>query len=171
MSMEFLPNPKTLNKYEVVEHEFAMAFARYVNLFNMLERNIGLCIRYKQVQPEFRATAKQLDNLSFNGKLERLTTIVDQNGFDISKKGLKKDYARWLQLMDKSREARNLYVHGDWYVCVEAKQPIQFTPLRWVERENEDRTERMTMDEFLARMKELDHVSEQFHLLRQKYGI
>ncbi len=171
MSMDFLPQPKTLNEYEVVEHEFAMAFAHYVNLYNMMERNLGLCIRSEMVHPEFRITDKQLDNLSFHGKLERLTKLVDQSAFNISKKGLKKDYGKWLQLVNETRATRNQYIHGDWDIYPSVERPVRFTPMVWVERQTKSCTEQMTLNEFLTRMTETDQVFKGFSRLRKTYGI
>lgn len=171
MSMDFLPKPKTLDFYEVVKHEFATAFANFINLYNLLEINIGLCLRLSPTNPELRATNKQLDSLSFHGKLQRLTKLVDQQAFATRKKGLRNEYHSWLQVMDETRTARNRYIHGYWDVYPAVERSVRFRPMAWEESETKRCTEEMTLPEFLEQMKELSQTFDKFMHIRRKFDI
>jgi hypothetical protein len=169
--MEFLPEPKTLDFYEVVEHEFSTAFANFINQYNLLELNIGLCIRSQMVRSEYRVTDKQLDTLSFHGKLERLTKLVDQNSFMISKKGLGKEYHAWLLSMNQMRTMRNSYIHGYWDVYPSVERPIRFKPMLWEEPKARNCYQEMTLLEFLEQMTEFNLTFKEFFRIRKKFGI
>ncbi len=170
MNFSFLPKPKMLNEYEVVEHEFAMAFTHYVKIFNMMELNIGFCIRFLVNRADPSAAHPFLDRLTINGKLDVLKELVDHKGLQ-EKEGFKKDFDDWFKLVSKTRAARNRYIHGGWDIAPDVERGIRFTPMTWVDDMGGSKTERMTLVEFKELMKEMDFVFEQFSRLRKKYGI
>lgn len=169
--MDFLPEPKTLDSYDVVRYEFTAAFANFINQFNLLEINIGLCLRLSPTNPELRATNKQLDSLPFHGKLELLTMLVDQNAFVTSKKGLRKEYHAWLLSMNQMRAARNSYIHGYWDVYPSVERPIRFRPMVWETAGERNGAEDMTLLEFLEQMEGFNQTFKQFFDIRREFGI
>ena len=162
---------KELDEYESVRVEFALAFFKYINLFNMLERNIGMCISFLVNRSDPHASHPFLNRLTAHAKMDVLKDLIAYKGTE-AKDGLKEDFDKWFQFAAKSKAARNRYVHGDWDIAPSLNKPIRFTPNQWNDdKDTSSNTEHMTMDEFLGMMAEMDSVFEQFSALREKYGI
>jgi len=160
---------RELDEYECIRVDVAVAFFKYVNIFNLLERNIVLCISGLGKGCDRAAVQAQLSGLTMHGKMEVLNRLIAKGGFE-ARDGVQKAFDEWFLFASKAKAARNSYVHGYWEINPSSVEPIRFTPNQW-SSDSSTNTESMTMDEFLDMMGEMDRVFEGFGKLREKYGI
>ena len=161
---------RTLEEYEIVEYEYSSAFARYVRLFNLLDHNVGLCISFLVNRADPKASHPFLDRLTTHAKLEVLRELVNYRG-PSADEAFTRDFDDWFKLASRSKAARNQYIHGLWDVAAHLEKPIRFTPVQWVNGTSANKTEQMTLDEYLETLGELKVVFDQFMRLREKYGM
>jgi hypothetical protein len=162
---------RQLDEYEIVSADVALAFFKYVNMFNLLERNIVLCISGLDTGSDRYTVQARLSGLTTQAKLEVLKELIAHKCMNADS-GLGQDFDQWFTFATKSKAARNRYVHGYWDIAPELEKAIRFTPNQWIaDKDSSSETERMTMPEFLGMMEEMNRVFDQFGKLRSKHGI
>ena len=160
-----------LKDYDRLRGQVALAFFKYVNLFNLLERNIVLCISGLHNGPDREAVMARLAGLTMHGKMEALRTLIT-DGQVTSDRRRRDDFDRWFQFAVKSKASRNRYVHGCWDVIPHLEKPIRFEANQWYNgKSGALTTEEMTLDEFLRLMNEMAEVFDQFSVLRRRHGL
>lgn len=160
---------RELDAYECIRVDVAVAFFKYVNTFNLLERNIVLCISGLDKGGDRAAVQARLSELTMHGKMEFLHRRITEGGFE-AREGVQKAFGEWFLFAGKAKAVRNRYVHGYWEINPTSVNPVNFTPNQW-SSDSLTNTESMTMNEFLEMMGEMDRVFEGFSKLREKYGI
>ena len=167
---------KTLNEFELVEYEFSTTLVQYLKYYNLLERNVGLCISWLVNHSDPRVTYPFLDRLTTQGKMEVLKELIFYKNSN-KNDAIIEDFSQWIKIASKTRAVRNRYVHGYWDVVPHLKeQPIRFYPTVWTSgvgklKNNKDSCQKMSMDEFKEAAREIEIVFEKFNEFRDKHGI
>lgn len=163
---------KTLNQYQMVEFEFSTTLTRYLKYFNLLEKNVGLCISFLVNKSDSKAAYPFLDRLNTQGMMDVLKELIFYKNTENNDEIIR-DYSQWLKLASKTRVARNRYVHGYWDVTPHLKEnPIRFYPTKWtsgVGKEVADSysCQKMSLDDFKKVAQEVEIVFEKFNQFRK----
>lgn len=118
--MPFLKS--TYDEYPL-EARFYIYLGLYVQIFGLLEANIGSFLRLFIRDPKER---EKVNKLQLHQKLFRLEECI-QLEFATRKPKLASDFTLWISDLAKIRESRNKHVHGIWLLnrmCPEA--PVEF---------------------------------------------
>ncbi len=91
---------RELDEYECIRVDVALAFFNYVNMFNLLERNMVLCIRYIDRKSDRTDILSHLSRLTMHGKMEFLNERIAEGGFE-TRDGLQKAFDKWFQFAIK----------------------------------------------------------------------
>ena len=161
---------RKLDEYECIRADVAQAFFDYVNIFNLLESNVTLCISSPERKAGSTTILSQLSGLTMHRKMEMLNDRIAEGCF-VARDGLREAFDKWFEFAIQSKAARNRYIHGRWDIAPGFEKPVRFTPNQWSSTDPQSHTEHMTMNEFLELMGEMNRVFEGFNKLRTKYGI
>lgn len=87
--------------------------------FNMLERNIALCLRWASKRPREEGLLARMLEMPFNEKLRKLRSLIQK-----AAKGA--EYATFLTMAEQCRQDRNKLVHGYWEYRWFLDEPIRY---------------------------------------------
>lgn len=158
-------------KARVLDHQYRIdsALGKILRYFNLLELNLGLCIRFLENPGEVEISHSWLAKSSVQEKVDRFTKLVRE-------KELAKDQRElddWYEAVAKARCLRNYYVHGTWeYLPLRKEAPVGFRIPPWrSEQINGNSLLLMTFEELEVDAAVVQSVFEQFAKLRRKYGV
>jgi len=167
---------KTLDQYQIIEFEFSSGLQSYLKHYNLLERNVGLCISWLVNHNDPSAAYPFLDKLTAKSKMDVLKELIYYKNSETNEEIIR-DFKEWFKLASETRVARNRYVHGYWEVSPWVQnKPIRFNPTIWTsgvgKRKTKDHSQQeMSLKEFQMIVQEMKDVFEEFMQLRKKYDI
>ena len=131
---------------------------RYLSLlkyFNLLEKNVGLCISYLENSDDPKVSYSILRKMTAEQKLERLKELFDIDAVIIDKKGVR-EFEEWFAFATRARSIRNRYVHGQWeYLPLRSDKPVGFEPPVWMQEKLGYKLETMSVSELEAVVEEI----------------
>jgi|GEM_PF-3507997 len=155
----------------VPDHESRVDFAlgKILRYFNLLELNLGFCIRSLENPDDVDRSHGWLAGSSVREKVERFTKLVAEKGFV----GERQELDDWKEAAASTRCLRNFYVHGTWeYLSTRQGAPLRFRIPPWRSEEiRGSNSPTMTLEELEADAKAIQSVFERFAKLRRKYGV
>ena len=107
-------------------NQFNSLLVDYLNTFNILETNIGLCISRLE-NNGIDAAYNKLKNLSCEKKIDYLYKIVR------TEKKIKdiKELEDWCINAHKARNERNKYIHGCWSYLPHLEESVELVVSPW----------------------------------------
>jgi hypothetical protein len=132
---------------------FLRTYKDFIYYFNMLERNIGYCLRRCMGLRGSRNADRWL-SASFDSKVKRLLRLAKDCGVADA-------FSAWRTDLDECRHLRNIVAHGNWEWKGFLDRPIHYHA-----PEVEDGKGSFTNDEFKSRLTFLIEVSETFRKTR-----
>jgi len=136
----------------------------YLNTFNLLELNVGLCVRFLSSLDTEDAN-KKLEKMSFEKKLEQLLDLTaSENGSEIHK---------WCEEAHAKRHERNMYMHGQWEFFPHLDESVEFSIAPWVKEKYSSiyPGNRFSLQKLESIVLDIKASFQQLMLLRRKYGI
>jgi hypothetical protein len=141
-----------------------LALGKILRYFNLLELNLGLCIRWLEHPGEVELSHAWLAKSSVQEKVERFCRLVRER--DLLEDQSELD--AWYQAARDIRELRNFYAHGTWEylpLCKDAPVGFRIPPWR-SESIQGNASPRMTLESLQADAEATQAVFEQFLRLR-----
>ena len=135
------------------EITFLRTYKDFIYYFNMLERNIGYCLRYCMTAFGTMNPDRWL-SASFDSKVKRLLALAQETG-------VADTFSAWSSDLDDCRHLRNVVAHGNWEWMEFLDAPIQYHA-----PEIEDAKGGFTNEEFQSKLTVLIGVSETFQKTR-----
>ena len=132
---------------------FLRTYKDFIYYFNMLERNIGYCLRHCLNLLNNMKTDKWL-NVSFDSKIKRILSLAKEVGIDDK-------FSAWSSNINDCRHLRNIVTHGEWEWRGFSDKPIQFHAPEISNGKGE-----FTVAEFEAKLTFLKNVSDTFREIR-----
>lgn len=108
-----------------MEHESRInaALGKIVRNFNLLELNIGLCLRYLENPSAPNASHKFLNKAGMPQAIKRLKKLLDE--CELVPDTI--EFDEWMVRTEKIRALRNYYVHAIWeYLPLRKEAPLGF---------------------------------------------
>lgn len=156
-----------LRNLEELEREFSLQFVRFVNAFNYLERNIGLCLSFLLNPQNPRSTYSRLLMLTTEGKLAALRSELSKR-YGAGDNVVLSEFEAWYERAEKSRALRDKYVHGQWQILpMDKERPVTFSLPEWIGGGDHS----MSLAEFETAVQEVEGVFNRFMDFRKKYSI
>ena len=154
-----------MNKNIELTDRFNSLLVEYLNTFNLLELNVGLCISHLS-KIEQHEIYKKINKMSFEKKLEYLLELT-------SSEENKQDLYFWCKDAHSKRHERNMYMHGQWYLIPHLDQCVEFRIAPWVKDKyaNVYPGSRFTFHQLESIVTSMKSCLEAFFDLRKKYGI
>jgi len=136
----------------------------YLRYFNLLELNVGLCIRRLSGIDESEIHRK-LDKMSFEKKLEYL--------LELSSKENDSELKNWCKEAHARRQERNMYMHGQWAFIPHLEEGVEFLLAPWVEEKycNIYPGKRFTLEKLESIVLDIRACFNDFNKLRDKNSI
>ena len=97
---------------------FLRTYKDFIYYFNMLERNIGYCLRYCLKQSCNENPDKWL-SVSFNSKVKKILSLAKEVGVEDK-------FSEWSSDINTCRHLRNIISHGNWEWIAFLEKPIQY---------------------------------------------
>ncbi len=135
------------------EISFLRAYKDFIYYFNMLERNIGYCLRYCLSKNGNRNPEKWL-SASFDSKLKKVMALAKQHG-------VSEAFSDWHTEIQACRHLRNIISHGSWEWKGWLPEPIYFHA-----PEIENGEGQFTTEEFQHKLVYLKDVAKKFGTIR-----
>ena len=132
---------------------FLRTYKDFIYYFNMLERNIGYCLRYCMKSRGNVNSGKWL-SASFDSKVKRILRLAKESGVDDK-------FSAWSSDIEECRHLRNIVTHGNWEWREFLDKPILFHA-----PEIEEGKGQFTNDEFKSKLTFLIKVSDTFRKIR-----
>ena len=148
--------------------EFNSLLVEYLNFFNLLEENVGLCISHLE-DSSIEDSYKVLEKTSCKKKIENLYEIVNQKKILKSESNLQ-ELKDWCESAHQMRHQRNKYIHGHWTYLPHLENGVELRVAPWV-KEEYGGSERLSLQELSIIVREIKDCFEQLMLIRQKNGI
>ena len=151
-------------KEPVSNDKFNALIVEYLNTFNYLELNVGLCIRYIS-EMDLESANTKIGKMSFERKLEYLMSILN--------KDIGEDLRLWCEEAHSKRHERNMYMHGQWALFPYYDECVEFSIAPWV-RERYEKIypgSRFSIEKLETVVSDIKHCFEEFQKLRRKYSI
>jgi len=151
------------------ESRIDSALGKILRYFNLLELNLGLCIRHIENPGLVEQRHSWLAKSSIQEKINLFTRLVRE-------KALAKDEQeldRWYNEVSSARCLRNYYVHGTWeYLPWRKEAPVGFRIAPWrSEQIRGSSLHTMTLEQLEADATAVQSVFETFARLRREYGV
>ncbi|MDT8389282.1 MAG: hypothetical protein RRC34_02100 [Lentisphaeria bacterium] len=137
------------------EIEFLRAYKDFVYYFNMLERNIGYCLRFCSGK-EGNQNPEKWHSANFDAKVKKVIALA-------KKYGVYEAFTGWHREIKKCRHLRNIVSHGSWEWKWWLPKPIFFHA-----PEFEDGKGEFTVEEFQERLSHLRNVPDVFRAIRSR---
>lgn len=153
-----------MNNYVDLTNKFNSLLVEYLNTFNYIELNVGLCINYLS-GIDTEDMNKKISKMSFEKKIEYLLKITSSDDS-------KKDLYTWSQDAHEKRHERNMYMHGQW-VFIPHIECIEFKIAPWVKEKYSNVYPGICipLDKFEDIVLDIKDCFNKFNVLRTKYGI
>ena len=135
------------------EIRFLRTYKDFIYFFNILEGNLGYCLRYCLSKKGNQNPEKWL-SASFDSKIKRVMALAKQHG-------VSETFSVWHTEVQACRHVRNIVSHGYWEWKWWLPEPIYFHA-----PEIENGEGQFTMEEFQLKLVYLKNVSEKFHTIR-----
>lgn len=154
-----------MDKNNDLRNKFNSLLVDYLNTFNFLELNVGLCITHLS-ELETHEIHKKIEKLNFAGKIEYFLKLIGSENN-------KKDLHTWCEDAHSKRHERNMYMHGQWTLFPHVEQCVKIEIAPWVKEKyvNIYPDRRFTLLELEGIVTDIKKCFEQFQALRTKYGI
>lgn len=156
------------------EDRFNKALVKFIQNFNCLELNLGLCINYLHSYPDPASVSNdpesfypQLMTMTCEQKISKLRHLLSIRNIEI------KELDAWFESAALAREKRNRYLHGIWeYLPTRQEKPVGFRcPPWWREKYGDESKEEFSLDEFDAVAEKMKNVFIEFQNIRRKLNI
>lgn len=145
------------------------ALGKILRNFNILELNIGLCLRFLQNPKKPEKAHSFLQKAGLPDKIQRLKSLIVQNNIhdDIS------DFEKWITQADEVRQLRNYFAHAIWeYLPLVTDAPLQFSIQPWRTKGIDGELRgKMTIEDIEGHAEKVETVFKDFMRIRKKYGI
>lgn len=136
------------------EIEFLRTYKNFIYTFNMLDRNIGYCLRYCSKRALQKNPEKWI-SASFDSKIRKV--IILAKSFDLDTV-----FSEWHSNVEKCRYLRNIVAHGHWEWLDYLEKPIHYHA-----PEIKNGKGSFTVDEFQEKLIFLQDVGESFREIRK----
>lgn len=149
---------------QMLKNQFNSLLAGYLNTFNFIELNVGLCIR--SLSPlGIDESDRKLAKMSFEKKLEYL--------IDLSPIDSKNDLHAWCANAHDKRHERNMYMHGQWAFLPHLEEGVEFHIAPWMKEKYAAvyPGSRFSLNHLERVVSDLQACFKSLQLLRRKYGI
>ena len=147
---------------------FNSLLVEYLNTFNLLETNVGLCISHL-VDSSVEESHKLLARTNCEGKIKRLHEIVKSRNILKSKINFQ-ELEDWCADAHQKRHQRNKYIHGHWTFLPHLENGVELNVAPWI-KEKYGASERMSLQELDVIVHELKDCFRQLMAIRQNNGI
>lgn len=152
---------------EELESEFSLKLLRFLNAFNYLERNVGLCLSFLLNPENPRAAHNRISKMTAQVKISTLRQELCRR-YSAERKEILSEFDAWCEDAEKSRALRDKYLHGQWQVLpMNNERPITFSLPEWIGGGDHS----MSLAEFESAVQEVEGVFEQFMQFRKKHSI
>jgi len=145
------------------------ALGKILRNFNLLELNIGLCLRSLENPKKPEAAHAFLKKAGLPEKIKRLKSLIAHNNIrdDIS------EFEKWIGQADEVRQLRNFFAHAIWEYLPQMKDaPLQFSIPPWrTEGIDGEMRGKMTIEDIEGHAEKVETVFKEFMHIRKKYGI
>jgi len=154
-----------MNNKEDLTHKFNSLLVEYLNTFNYIELNVGLCIRYLSGL-DTQNMDNKISKMSFDKKIKYLLKLASDNDN-------RKDLYSWCEEVNDKRHERNMYMHGQWNYIPCFEKGVEFSIAPWTREKYADvyPGRRFTLDKLEEIVSDIKTCFKQFNKLRTKYGI
>ncbi len=132
---------------------FLRTYKDFIYYFNMLEHNVGYCLR-NCMKLRGNIHPDRWLSVSFDSKVKRICKLAKEYGIDDK-------FSAWSSDIEECRHLRNIIAHGSWEWKEFLDKPIQFHA-----PEIESGRGQFTNDEFRSKLTFLKKVSETFRKIR-----
>ncbi len=161
----------------IVRRDNNMGYQRRINAalgkilinYNLLEYNLGLCLRWLENPKKPSTSHKYLKKAGVPKIILRLKEKLDECEHvpDIS------EFEEWILRAEKIRHLRNYYVHATWeYLPLREKAPLEFIIPPWLtETINGNDQGAMRIEDLEADADRVEKVFNDFIKIRKKYGV
>ena len=145
------------------------ALGKLLRNFNLLELNLGLCIRHLQHPGEVEKSHPFLTRSSILEKVTRFADLVQERGLAMETGAL----AAWCRSVDEAPSLRNFYVHGTWeYLPLRKDSPLSFRLPPWRTESLKGSTyPQMTLKDLEEDANAVEAILNDFFRLRESYGV
>jgi hypothetical protein len=136
------------------EITFLRAYKDSIYFFNMLDRNMGYCLRWCMRSGRNNHASKKWLEVTFNQKFKKIQFLAKE----ASSEAL---FEEWSQKMEECRRMRNIIVHGHWEWKDFLERPIHYHAPEPFNQEGS-----FTVEEFQDQLSLLHETSKMFSKLR-----
>ena len=147
--------------------KFNSLLVEYLNAFNLLEMNVGSCIRFLDDSSK-EDSNRSLARTSCEKKLESLYEIVKSKSILKSERNLQ-ELETWCENANKMRHQRNSYIHAVWSFLPHLDR-VELSVAPWFRAKYQGSLE-MSLQEFSVIVQEIKDCFEQLMVIRRKNGI
>jgi hypothetical protein len=154
-----------MNNYDDLKNKFNSLLVEYLNTFNIIELNVGLCIRYLSGL-DIQNMDNKISKMSCESKIEYLLKLTSSDDD-------KKDIYTWCQKAHEKRHERNMYMHGQWRFIPHLEENVELRIAPWVVEKYKDiyPGTRITLQNLEDIVLDIKDCFKQFNVLRTKHGI
>ena len=144
--------------------KFNSLIVEYLNTFNYLELNVGLCIRHLS-SLGIEGADRKLERMSFEKKLKWLLKLTKTENSE--------DLHAWCQEAHEKRQERNMYLHGQWAFFPHLEEGVEFFVAPWVKKKyvNIYPGSRFNLQKLENIVADIKSCFEQLQILRRKHDI
>ena len=159
------PEPSRTQAQERIDS----ALGKLLRNFNLLELNLGLCIRHLQHPGEVEKSHPFLARSSILEKVARFAKLVQERGLAVETEALE----AWCRSVDETPSLRNFYVHGTWeYLPLRKDHPLSFRLPPWrPESLKGSSYPEMTLEDLEDDANSVEAILDEFLRLRENYGV
>ena len=152
-----------------IESRINTALGKILRNYNLLELNIGLCLRSLENPDNPNKSHGYLKRAGMTGAIPRLMKLLEryEHISDTS------DFEKWTATADKVRSVRNYYVHATWeYLPLCEAAPLGFRIPPWRNEKISGSPEgSMKIEDLEEQAKIVEDVFYDFMELRRKYRV
>lgn len=140
--------------------------------FNLIELNLGLCIRNLRKWSGAPIADADLSTMSLGKKVREFVRLSEE-WEPVRSKNLGVQIAEWAARVDEVRRVRNIYVHGHWDLLpLREDYPVSvFVPPWMVESMGLTYETKMTVSDLQDRAKATQIAFEDFAIIRKNLGV
>lgn len=145
------------------------ALGKILRSFNLLELNVGLCLRYLASPGDPIALHSYLKRVGISEAVNRLKSLIDECDHLTDTRA----FQSWMISIEEVRQLRNFYVHGTWE-CASCRDdaPLVFRMPPWRTEAIEGKQDRtMKIRDLEADADRIELVFIEFMRIRREYRI
>jgi hypothetical protein len=133
---------------------FLRAYKDFIYYFNMLDRNMGYCLRWCMCSGQNNRTSQNWLEVTFSRKFKKILFLAKEASSETL-------FDSWTRKMEACRRMRNIIVHGHWEWKNFLDRPIHYHAPEPFNQEGS-----FTVEEFQDQLSLLLETSELFSRLR-----